>query len=73
MATRLCGGTGLADSIHLKNCAVIMDGQGAPTSGTTGKGLAGPGSLYIDVTGAKLYINTNTKASPTWTVAGTQS
>jgi hypothetical protein len=32
-----------------------------------------PKSLLIDLTGGKLYINTNTKASPTWTVVGTQS
>ncbi len=32
-----------------------------------------PGSLLIDTTGKKLYINTGTKASPTWTVVGSQS
>ena len=34
---------------------------------------ARPGSLLIDATGLKLYINTGTQASPTWTVAGAQS
>lgn len=34
---------------------------------------ANPGSILIDTTGKKLYINTGTKASPTWTVVGTQS
>lgn len=38
-----------------------------------GQNRAQPGSLLIDATGKKLYINTGTKASPTWTVAGTQS
>jgi len=53
----------------------IMYGAGAPSDGTsgTGAGLYHPGSLYIDTTGAKLYINTNTKASPTWTVVGAQT
>jgi hypothetical protein len=34
---------------------------------------ATPGSLLVDRTGLKLYINTGTKASPTWTVVGNQS
>jgi len=53
----------------------IQYGAGAPTDGTsgTGAGLAHPGSLYIDTTNAKLYINTNTQASPTYTVVGAQT
>jgi len=41
---------------------------GAPTNGTsgTGAGFAGPGSLYFNTTTGKAYINSNTKASPTW-------
>jgi hypothetical protein len=31
-----------------------------------------PGSLLIDRTGLKLYINTGSKASPTWTIVGQQ-
>ena len=48
---------------------------GAPSNGTSGTlaGYAGKGCLLIDTTNAKLYINTNTKASPTWTVVGTQT
>lgn len=34
---------------------------------------AAPGMLLIDLTGLKLYINTGDKASPTWTVVGSQS
>lgn len=34
---------------------------------------ARPSTLLIDTTGQKLYINTGTKASPTWTVVGAQS
>lgn len=50
-------------------------GDGAPTDGTsgTGAGIAGPGSTYMDFTNQVLYTNTNTKASPTWTVVGSQS
>ena len=53
----------------------IQYGAGAPTDGTSGDGAgeACPGSLYIDITNGKLYINTNTKASPTYTVVGAQT
>lgn len=48
---------------------------GAPTNGTSGTlaGVAEKGSLLTDTTNAKLYINTNTLASPTWTVVGSQT
>jgi len=46
---------------------------GAPTSGTTGAGLAGKGCILSDITNGVLYINTGTLASPTWTKVGTQS
>ena len=61
--------------LKLANDVVILTNAGAPTDGTTGTGVArcGPGSLCIDYTNAKIYINTNTKASPTWTVVGSQT
>ena len=31
------------------------------------------GCLWIDTSGKKLYINTNTTSSATWTVVGSQS
>jgi len=34
---------------------------------------AAKGALLIDITNAKLYINTNTALDPTWTVVGSQS
>jgi len=42
---------------------------GTPSDGTSGTyaGVAEKGDLLIDTTNAKLYQNTNTKASPTWT------
>jgi len=51
-----------------------MSGAGYPTDGTsgTGAGVAAPGCLYQDTTNGLLFINTNTKASPLWTVVGTQ-
>lgn len=54
---------------------VFMVHASAPTDGTggTGAGYAGPGSLLIDYTNKYLYINTNTKASPTWTKVGAQT
>jgi hypothetical protein len=53
----------------------LFAGAGAPTAGTSGDGAgwANIGSLYTDYTNGKLYINTGTKLSPTWTVVGTQS
>lgn len=46
----------------------IFTGAGAPSNGTSGTGatVAGPGSIYIDTTGANAYINAGTGASPTW-------
>jgi hypothetical protein len=57
------------------NDARLLTNEGVPSNGTngTGAGSAGKGSLISDVTNGKLYINTGTKASPTWTVVGTQS
>lgn len=48
---------------------------GAPTDGTSGTlaNKAEKGALLVDTTNAILYINTNTKASPTWTKVGTQT
>lgn len=49
--------------------------EGAPTDGTsgTGAGFAGPGSTYVNITTGDKYLNTNTKASPTWSVIGVAS
>lgn len=44
---------------------------GTPT--TQFDGIAPTGALCIDTTGGVLFINTNTKASPTWTVVGDQT
>jgi hypothetical protein len=59
--------------LRLVSDVVFIIGAAAPTNGTTGANNAGPGSLYFATTTPKLYINTNTKASPTWTVVGSQS
>ena len=42
--------------------------QGAPTNGTAGTyaNLADKGSVLFDQTNGIVYLNTNTKASPTW-------
>ena len=39
-----------------------------PVDGTSGTlvGVADPGDMLIDYTNKKLYVNTGTKASPTW-------
>lgn len=47
---------------------VIARHNAAPVDGVSGTlaGVAGPGSLLIDVTGMNLYINGGTKTSPAW-------
>lgn len=54
--------------IDQTNDVVLLTVAGAPVDGTsgTGAGVAGPGSLVVDITNANHYINANTKASPTW-------
>jgi hypothetical protein len=44
---------------------VRLFGAGAPT-GTTGLGMCGPASLYIDTTAGQVYINSGTALSPSW-------
>ena len=61
------------DADLVNNGIFIVANAGAPTNGTTGANLCGKGSLLVDYTNGKLYINTGTLASPTWTVVGTQT
>lgn len=51
------------------NVGILMTND-VPTNGTSGTGFgkAGKGCLLIDVTHGTLYQNTNTLASPTWTL-----
>lgn len=58
--------------LEMANNVTIFPNAGVP-SGTTGQGFAGKGSLCVDSTNGKLYVNTGTAASPSWTVAGLQS
>lgn len=59
------------------NNVLDLVGSGVPTNGTSGTGAtagagrlsAGPGSTYTDLATGLLYININTAASPTWTLA----
>jgi hypothetical protein len=57
----------------MENDVVFMNAAGVPANGTTGANFAGKGSLYVDISSGILYINTNTIASPTWVVVGSQS
>jgi hypothetical protein len=50
----------------MENNVVVMTGAGAPVDGTTGDNFAGPGSLFVDITGANLYIQTGLITSPVW-------
>ena len=53
-------------NIRMEDDVVVMVDAGAPVNGTTGDNFAGPGSMYIDITGANLYIQTGLITSPTW-------
>lgn len=57
------GGVSIESSEHR-----VYENAGAPTSGASGTyaGEAKKGALLVDTTNGILYINTNTKASPTW-------
>ena len=46
----------------------IATASGAPADAVTGAGVLQPGSIYIDVATGNVYVNANTKASPTWAV-----
>lgn len=61
--------------MHFGDGVWLITKAGVPTDGTsgTGVGYAGPGSLVVDYTNAKLYINTGTAASPAYTVVGAQT
>lgn len=58
----------LKADLRLTNDVCVLQGTAVPTDGTTGANFAGPGSMYIRVSGSNsnAYINCNTKASPTW-------
>lgn len=47
----------------------IWSNAGAPTNGGSGTfaGYANPGDLLVDTTDNRIYLNTGTLASPTWT------
>ena len=63
------GSASFAAGIHLGEDVWILTFAGVPTNGTsgTGAGYAGIGTIIIDRTNGALYVNSNTKASPTWT------
>lgn len=73
--TRTRGNTAADGGAAIGNGVILISGDGAPTDGTsgTGAGQVAKGSQYNDYTNGKAYINTGTKASPTWTVIGSQS
>jgi hypothetical protein len=53
-------------NIRMEDDVVVMVATGAPVDGTTGDNFAGPGSMYIDSTGANLYLQTGAITSPVW-------
>lgn len=75
VVSRTKGAVGSDSGVTVGKETFVFTNAGVPAAGTSGAGAgwAGKGSLCVDTTNGKLYVNTNTKASPTWTVAGTQS
>ena len=67
---RLGGRFSNAGTVETVNDLLVLAGTAAPTNGAsgTGAGDADAGSLYVRQSGSssKIYINGNTKASPTW-------
>lgn len=53
----------------------LLSSVATPTDGTSGTGAneCGIGSLHVNSTDGKVRTQTGTKASPTWTIVGTQS
>jgi hypothetical protein len=43
--------------------------SGSPTNGTTGAGMLGAGSVYVDTNTGIRYVNIGTKTSPAWVQA----
>lgn len=58
----------LKADVRMTNDVCLFEKAGVPVDGVsgTGAGFAGPGSMCIDITNKNVYINANTKASPTW-------
>ena len=59
--------------LRMSSDVCVLVGGSAPVDGTTGDNFAGVGSLFVDTSAGKLYINTGAIGNPTWTVVGTQS
>jgi len=62
-----------ANGLSVLGLVYLFAGAAAPVDGTTGSGFAAKGSLYVDTSAGKLYINTGTSGATTWVVVGTQT
>lgn len=62
---------GMLKSLTSRNLGILPI-SGIPTDGVAGTfaGKAGPGSLLLDYTNGRMYLNTGTRLSPIWTTAG---
>lgn len=58
------GIAGAGSGFLLGNNIYLLFHDGVPTGGDD---WAGPGTLVIDYTNSDVYMNTGTKASPSWT------
>ena len=62
-------------AVLLRNDTLLFDSTTRPTNGTSGTmaGKAGKGSRCFVTTTGDEYVNTGTKASPTWSFVPTSS
>ncbi len=73
-ATSLTATSATIPALSLGNDILLLSGDGAPVDYTdgdpeaTGEGTAGIGSIYVDYTNGKLYVNGGTKAEPLWKI-----
>ncbi len=58
----------LKADVRMSHEVCMLSGAGVPVDGTTGATYAEKGSLYIDRSAGKVYVNGGTKAVPAWKI-----
>lgn len=58
----------LKADLRLANQVCMLTGAGVPVDGTTGQNFAAKGSMYIDRTNGKMYLNGGTISATVWKI-----
>jgi hypothetical protein len=68
---KITDATGSVGRLVIDTNVLFFSAAGAPVDGVSGSGagVAGIGSLYVNSSNGDHYRNTNTQASPTWTLS----